>query len=46
MVFSRLYSLSVTKASAMAAFGGLNNEKWVWNYFWRRNLFEWEKQLA
>jgi len=44
--FSRLYSLSVTKAFMMAAFGGLNNGKWVWNFVWRRNLFEWEKQLA
>ena len=46
IVFSRLYSLSVSKGFAMAAFGGWNNEKWVWNFIWRRNLFEWEKQIA
>ena len=45
-VFPMLYSLSVPKASGMTAFGGWNNEKWLWNFVWRRNLFEWEKQIA
>ena len=45
-VFPRLFSLSLSKAYVVAAFGGWNNGMWVWNFVWRRNLFEWEKQIA
>jgi len=44
--FPRLFSLSSSKASTMVEFGDWNNGKWEWKFVWRRNLFEWEKQLA
>ena len=28
------------------SFWGWNNGKWDWNFVWRRNLFEWEKQIV
>jgi len=45
-VFSMLFSLSLSKDFAVAAFGGWNNGKWDWNFVWRRNMFEWEKQIV
>ena len=29
----------------MAEVGAWNNNVWVWKFGWRRNLFEWEKNL-
>ena len=43
-VFPRLYSLSLLKASKVADLGVWINGVWVWNFLWRRNLFEWKKQ--
>ncbi|XP_068466471.1 uncharacterized protein [Phaseolus vulgaris] len=45
-VFSRLFSLSLSKDSAVTTFRGWNYGKWDWNFVWRRNLFEWEKQIV
>ena len=36
--------MSLSKASKVADLGVWNNGVWVWNFSWRRNLFEWEKQ--
>ena len=37
-VFPRLFSLSLSKASAMVEFRAWNNGIWEWNFVWRRNL--------
>jgi len=44
-VFTRLFSLSLSKESKVAEFGAWNNGQWAWTFAGRRSLFEWEKQL-
>jgi len=44
-VFRRLCSLSCLPESKVAECGYWVDGVWKWNLLWRRNLFEWEKDL-
>ena len=43
--FPRLYVLSSQKNHVISWCGFWDGFEWVWSFQWRRNFFEWEKQL-
>ena len=43
--FPRLYSLSVQKHMKIEDCGIWDGATWCWNLLWRRDLFDWEKDL-
>ena len=44
--FARLYSVSVQKQMMISDCGLLDGLIWVWSLFWRRELYDWEKELV
>lgn len=43
--FSRLFSVSVQQEGCIRDMGRWGGGGWEWDLRWRRNLFEWEKEL-
>ena len=43
--FPRLYSLSNQKENVVGECGFWDGLEWIWNFQWRRNLFQWELEL-
>ncbi|XP_057793171.1 uncharacterized protein LOC131009780 [Salvia miltiorrhiza] len=46
LVFPRLFSLCVNKNASIEESGRWAGGTWVWEFQWRRELFEWEKEMA
>ncbi|GKV52014.1 hypothetical protein SLEP1_g58623 [Rubroshorea leprosula] len=44
-ILPRLFSLSTGKNNSIHGMGTWSNGKWRWTFFWRRQLYEWEKEL-
>ncbi|XP_015960266.1 uncharacterized protein LOC107484160 [Arachis duranensis] len=44
--FPRLFSISNQQGSVIGDCGFWNGLEWVWNFQWRRDLFQWELELA
>lgn len=43
--FPRLYNVSLSKDNTVAEMGNWTEQGWVWNWSWRRQMFEWESDL-
>ncbi|XP_016206787.1 uncharacterized protein LOC107647186 [Arachis ipaensis] len=44
--FSRLFSVSNQQGSVIGDCGFWDGLKWIWNFHWRRELFQWELELV
>ncbi|XP_016195087.1 uncharacterized protein LOC107636065 [Arachis ipaensis] len=44
--FPRLFSVSIQKGSVIGVYGFWDGLEWVWNFQWRRELFQWELELV
>lgn len=45
IMFPRLYAISQDKDKMIADMGHWDGETWVWKWNWRRDFFQWEKDL-
>ncbi|XP_015939160.1 uncharacterized protein LOC107464717 [Arachis duranensis] len=46
VAFPRLFSISNKQGSIIGDCGFLDGLEWIWNFQWRRELFEWELELV
>ncbi|XP_016199025.1 uncharacterized protein LOC107639987 [Arachis ipaensis] len=44
--FPRLFSVSDQKESVIGNYGFWDGLEWIWNFQWRRELFQWELELV
>jgi hypothetical protein len=44
--FLRLFSVSTQQQEVIRDMGNWVNHEWIWNFHWRRNLFQWELDLV
>ena len=44
--YPRIYNNSLLKDSPIGCFRRWSNERWEWDFCWRREWFEWEKPMV
>ena len=44
--YERLYNNSELKDKTIGSFGCWNTDRWEWKFSWRREWFEWEKNMV